>query len=43
MIRQLDARLGRGCSALGSRRNQVHHMTIVAMATAAAKLVASLS
>lgn len=28
---------------LGSRLNQVHHRTMVAMATAAAKLAASLS
>jgi hypothetical protein len=35
--------LSRGCTALGSRLDHSHQMTMAARVTAAAKLVASLS
>lgn len=39
----VEVETGKGHDALGSRLNQVHHRTMVAIATAAAKLAASLS
>jgi hypothetical protein len=49
MLNQISLKLGipfdsfLSHPALGSRLNQVHHRTMVAIATAAAKLAASLS